>query len=88
MNGDRYYNTDYVVFNGIKYCPYCGKALEHFIEVDGYEVTDYDSCNCEDAQKEHNLNITVEKLKQEILSCELQMPKAKYGIITNFEKLH
>lgn len=88
MNEDRYYDTNFVPFNGIKYCPYCGKPLEHFTEVDGYDLIEYDNCNCEDAQKEHNIILTIEKLRQEILSLQMQLPKDKYGIITNFEKLY
>ena len=74
----RCYNTQGIKHNGVLYCQYCGKPLEHFEDWDRYESTDYYNCNCEDAMKEFEYNLAINYLKN-------NMPKPKYKLKTTVE---
>jgi len=71
---ERLYNTQGVRYNGILYCPYCGKELQKYDEVlDHYSISSYFNCNCEDANKEHEID-------EKIAELQKQYPEYKYHL--------
>ena len=72
----RLYNTKKIEYKGVKYCPYCGKRLQKFTNVEEhYFIEEYWNCDCEDANKEHELNEQITRLQQ-------QYPEFKYQVKT------
>jgi len=72
---ERYFNTAAIVLNNKKYCPYCGKELKLYTEWDHYDEIHYYNCDCEDANKEHDLEIMLDNIKR-------QLPIHKYKLKT------
>lgn len=72
----RFYNTSVVRFSTPKrcysLCAYCGKEISTFTDYcDDDESAVYENCDCADANKQHELDVAIEKLK-------LSYPKERY----------
>lgn len=87
-----YYNTRFLMVEDHKgyyshkgcYCAYCGKEMErvsHY-HYDDREEEIYYFCNCEMAQKEHEINFKIKELRyklgQEIAKLQSELPKENF----------
>ena len=70
---EKYYDTRYISINADKYCAYCGRKIEVKEEIDHYQTYQWYCCDCEDAQKEHQISLQIAALRQ-------QYPEPKYKI--------
>lgn len=88
---EGYYNTKFLLVKDNKkeyysrcYCVYCGKEMErasHY-HCDDREEEVFYHCNCEMAQKEHEINFKVNELRyklgQEIAKLQSELPKENF----------
>ena len=78
---DRYYNTKAAVFDQLRkvtfigeyytdkesdghICAYCGKQQKRY--ANGRTGIIFYNCDCEDAEKEHEINVKIEELKRQL----------------------
>lgn len=77
-------HTEHIFFENKMRCAYCGKEIKPDVEIDHGEITEYYHCNCEDAQKQLEIDTKKGKLAseyhQKLLDLERAYPKAKYEI--------
>ena len=77
---EKFYHTKNIVNNEKHYCAYCGKELFPYVEMDHYEEYTYYHCDCQDANYEHELQIKLNALKDEMENICRQFPKPKYKL--------
>lgn len=86
MCDGNYYDTKYIRIGRKCYCKYCGKELKEYEDFDYHdrESTFYFHCDCEDAQKEHELNykisLSTSKFQKELSLLNSQMPNENFNV--------
>jgi len=60
-----YFDTESVIVGGIHYCSYCGEKSLIRTEWDECDSYDHHYCECEQAVKEHEMNIAIENVKRQ-----------------------
>lgn len=82
MMEDRYYDTLSVKVKDKIYCAYCGKLIKPETHImDRYDEYKYYHCDCDDAQKEHEIQLKEKEIisdfNKKLYQIKKDSPKQK-----------
>jgi len=60
-----YFDTENVIVGGVNYCSYCGEKSLNRTEWDEYTPWHHYYCECEQATKEHEMNVAIANVKKQ-----------------------
>lgn len=72
--------TDYIEFNGQRYCPYCGERIIGEDVLNDHSILTLYNCHCPDAKQAQEINIKINNLKR-------ALPPIKYHLETKLCKI-